>query len=69
MIELTKKQENQIIKDIINNIRCCRKGELYDEEIDPYEATDNYFSDLLSDIYYKVDLEIQKYIDEDYNII
>jgi hypothetical protein len=58
----------EIVDGIVDDIISHRKGEMYDEDEDPYEATDNFFADFLGDVRYLVDKEMEKYIDEDGNI-
>lgn len=68
MLELTQEQMKLAVEEIVDDIRSHRKGEFYDEEEDPFEATDIYFCDILGDVRYLVDKEMRNYIDEDYNI-
>lgn len=70
ILKISPRQMDEIVDEICDDIISHRKGEMYDEEEDPYEATDDYFVDLLGDIRYLVNEKMEKnFVDENYDII
>lgn len=70
ILKISPRQMDEIVDEICDDIISHRKGEMYDEIEDPYEATDDYFVDFLGDIRYLVDKKMEEnFVDENYDII